>query len=227
MPRSPEASSHRPDNQPLNPGQPLLRVQLRSKAERAHFLAHLMAGVTLLGKGIEHLPAFHHHPVAVTFTFTAAALLLAGTFFHHWLAQRFHHFNTWFNILGGLILIGEAIESWAAGADAIHYFLFITGLLWIGMGIFDKPLKARAHLLLTGTGLRIRTSWMRKYFLSWTELADVQVLPDGKLRLKLKNGKVKREHIYHHVPEPVRAQLQELSRQQLAEVRGMARSKAQ
>lgn len=182
-------------------------------------MAHLLAGATLLTKGLEHLPEFDHHPLAVTFTLAAAMLLLGGTLFHHRLAHRFHSFNTWFNVLGGLILLGEAVESWAAGADYIHYALFFTGLLWIGMGIFDKPLKARAHLLLTPAGLKVYTSWMRHYNLSWAQLQDVRVLPDGRLRLQLKSGQVKQETIYHHVSIQVRAELQERSRQLLTAVR--------
>jgi hypothetical protein len=120
----------------------------------------------------------------------AGAAVLVSMFFELRKSKEHEHASIkWMDIFAGVMLAVEGISKFHAGPK--HYPLAITNFLaatvTIMVGIFHHRITQATRITLDEEGVSARTSPVRKFRLSWSEIQSIEV-DDVAVRFLTKNG---------------------------------------
>lgn len=104
------------------------------KRKKMLSLNHYIIGFGLIIKGVEKAEYFSRHPLSVIFFFTAGAIIIAGTYFHHSIEKVFRKFDASFFLLEGAALFLAGLILYEKGGSKIPYFLFFLALVYTMLG---------------------------------------------------------------------------------------------
>lgn len=95
-------------------------------------LAHYLAGIVIILKGIDKAEHFHEHPFITVFFFVIGLFILIATFRHHYFEKRFKDFRVLMFLCEGVTL---SIVTWYyfnEGKKALPFaYLFATVLYFV------------------------------------------------------------------------------------------------
>lgn len=116
---------------------PQAEDKFKLKAQKFLKIYEYIIGVTIILKGTEELPHFHHHPLSVGFIFFAGVFIILATTFHHQFEKRVKHGQGVFHILEGMVEMITAFILFQGTKKMIPFFLFFIGVVYFIMGIVE------------------------------------------------------------------------------------------
>ena len=159
---------------------------------------HYLIGFGLIVKGIEKSEHFSNHPLSVVFFFAAGAAIIAGTFFHHRIENKFKKFDSLFFLLEGSALFLAGLILYEKGGSKIPYFLFFLALVYTILGaaslyaneqnkeeVFTRIGKILGSMfILAGiAALIVNIIWFNSF---WMYLISIVLAVMGFIQIKLK-----------------------------------------
>lgn len=151
-------------------------------------IQHLCGGFPLLAFGVEKLRAGEEIPIALLEIAIAAIVLIAFAIELRALRRKLqsagahheHAFVGWFDLAAGILLIFEAVH----GARHKPFYLrpqFLSGIVTLALGFFHARLhgirKRRRYLTIDENGIDCRTARLRRFRISWDDLASIRLEP--------------------------------------------------
>jgi hypothetical protein len=106
----------------------LFRKKRNPKRER---LAHYLAGVIIILKGVEKAEHFSQHPVVCMFLFFMGAFIIFANFRHHYFETKFREFKSVLFFCEGLVLGVISYYYFAEGKKALPYAYAVTAIAYL------------------------------------------------------------------------------------------------
>lgn len=154
-----------------------LQTKRRRKVQRLSMLQHGLAALLLFIGGFNKVRAGESEDYIIAILeLLAGAAVLVSMFFELRKSQE-HSSIKWMDIFAGVMLAVEGVSKFHAGPR--HYPLafanFLAAVVTILVGIFHQQITHTTRLTLDEGGVRVRTSPVRKFQLSWGEIKSITV----------------------------------------------------
>jgi hypothetical protein len=120
----------------------------------------------------------------------AGAAVLVSMFFELRKSNKREHSSIkWLDIFAGVMLVVEGISKLHAGPKHIPIAIanFLAAIATIMVGIFHHRITQATRITLDEEGVKARTSPVRKFRLSWSEIQSIEV-NDAAIKFLTKNG---------------------------------------
>ena len=111
--------------------------------EKIQPLAHYLAGVVILLKGIDKAEHFNEHPFITIFFFVIGLFILIATFKHHYFEKKFKDFKVLMFLCEGVAL---SIVTWYyfnEGKKALPFAYLFATVLYFLMAIVTYKKKGK------------------------------------------------------------------------------------
>lgn len=114
--------------------------------EKMQGLAHYLAGLVIILKGVDKAAHFQEHPIITIFFFVMGAFIIFATAKHHYFEKRFKDFKVLMFLCEGIVL---SIVTWyyfSEGKKALPFaYLFATVMYFImAVVTFNKSKRAES-----------------------------------------------------------------------------------
>jgi hypothetical protein len=168
-----------------------LQTKRRRKAQRISMLQHGTAALLLFIGGFSKISAgeSEEYLIASLELLAGAAVLVSMLFELRKSNEQEHSSIKWLDIFAGGMLVVEGISKLHAGPK--HYPIaianFLAAIATIMVGVFHHRITKATRITLDEKGIEARTSPVRKFHLSWSEIQSITV-DDAAIRLLTKNG---------------------------------------
>lgn len=168
-----------------------LQTKRRRKAQRVSMLQHGAAALLLFIGGFSKISAGESEEfVIASLELLAGAAVLVSMFFELRKSNEHEHSSIkWLDIFAGVMLVVEGISKLHAGPK--HYPLaftnFLAAIVTFLVGIFHHRIAHATRITLDEEGVKARTSPVRKFHLSWSEIQSITV-DDAAIRFLTKKG---------------------------------------
>jgi hypothetical protein len=168
-----------------------LQTKRRRKAQHISMLQHGAAALLLFIGGFGKISAGESEEfVIASLELLAGAAVLVSMFFELRKSNDHEHSSIkWLDIFAGVMLVVEGVSKLHAGPK--HYPIaianFLAAVATIMVGIFHHRITQATRITLDEEGVRARTSPVRKFRLSWSDIQSIEV-DDAAIRFLTKNG---------------------------------------
>jgi hypothetical protein len=168
-----------------------LQTKRRQKAQRISMFQHGAAALLLFIGGFSKISAGESEEYLIaSLELLAGAAVLVSMFFELRKSSEHEHSSIkWMDIFAGVMLVVEGISKLHAGLK--HYPMafanFLAATVTIMVGIFHHRITKVTRITLDEEGVKARTSPVRKFRLSWSEIQSIEV-NDAAIRFLTKNG---------------------------------------
>jgi hypothetical protein len=172
-----------------------LQTKRRRTAQRISMLQHGAAALLLFIGGFSKISAGESDEfVIASLELLAGAAVLVSMFFELRKSNEHGHSSIkWLDIFAGVMLVVEGVSKLHAGPK--HYPIaiadFLAAIATIMVGIFHHRITQATRITLDDEGVAARTSPVRKFRLSWSEVQSIEI-DDAAIRFLTKNGEQQR-----------------------------------
>jgi FtsH-binding integral membrane protein len=120
------------------------RKKRNPKLER---MAHYLAGVIIIIKGVDKADHFNAHPFVCLFLFFMGAFIIFANFRHHYFEAKFAEFKSVLFFCEGLVLGVISYYYFAEGKKALPYAYALTAIAYLIFAVVKYKRKKKLSVM--------------------------------------------------------------------------------